>query len=86
MILDSGCTRSFDNKRFTANSAFTADKITVLTAAGERIIVSLAWLEFVTSQGRKIELVGAMEKLTVDCLLGPSSFGQTLSRHNVLDQ
>ena len=86
MIVDSGCTRSLVHKRFTANSAFTGDKITVLTAAGERIIVPLAWVEFVTGQGTHIELVGVMDKLPVDCLLGRSSFGQTLSRQNVLDQ
>lgn len=86
MIVNSGCTRSLVHKRFTANSAFTGDKITVLTAARERMIVPLAWVEFVTGQERHIKLVGVMEKLPFDCLLGCSSFGQTLSCQNVLDQ
>ena len=31
-------------------------------------------------------MVGALDKLTIDCLLGLSSFGKTLSKQNVLDQ
>ena len=31
-------------------------------------------------------MVGALDKLPVDCLLGRSSFGKTLSKQNVLDQ
>ena len=45
-------------------------------------------MEFKSEQGlfRHKELVGVLEKLPVDCLLSRSSFGQTLSKKNVLDQ
>ena len=45
-------------------------------------------MEFKGEQGlfRHKELVGVLEKLPVDCLLSRSSFGQTLSKKNVLDQ
>ena len=66
--------------------SFTGDEITVLTASGERLIVPLAWVQFESDQGEHLELVGVLSKLPVDCLLGRSSFGQTLSRDDVLRQ
>lgn len=60
--------------------------MTVLTAAGERLVIPLAWVEFESEHGRHRELIGALDKLPVDCLLGRSSFGKTLSKQNVLDQ
>ena len=35
---------------------------------------------------KHVELVGVLDKLPVDCLLGRSSFGQTLSKENLLKQ
>ena len=64
----------------------TGNKITVLTAAGERLTVPLANVEFDSNKGKHVELVGVLDKLPVDCLLGRSSFGKTLSRQNILDQ
>ena len=64
----------------------TGDKITVLTAAGERLTVPLAKVEFDSKEGKHVELVGVLDKLPVDCLLGRSSFGKTLSRQSILDQ
>ena len=86
MIIDSGCTRTLVHKRYVSNTAFTGDKITVLTAAGERLTVPLANVEFDSKEGKHVELVGVLDRLPVDCLLGRSSFGRTLSRQSVLDQ
>ena len=59
----------------------------MLTATVERLIVLLAaWVEIESGQGKHAELLGVLDKLPVDCLLGRSSFGQTLSRENVLEQ
>ena len=86
MIVDSGCTRTLVHRRFVNNDFLTGEKMTVLTAAGERLVIPLAWVEFESDHGRHRELVGASDKLPVDCLLGRSSFGKTLSKQNVLDQ
>ena len=86
MVVDSGCTRTLVHKRYVSSTALTGNKITVLTAAGERLTVPLAKVEFNSKQGKHVELVGGLDKLPVDCLLGRSSFGKTLSRQNILDQ
>lgn len=86
MVVDSGCTRTLVHKRYVSSTALTGNKITVLTAAGERLTVPLAKVEFDSKQGKHVELVGVLNKLPVDCLLGRSSFGKTLSRQNILDQ
>lgn len=86
MVVDSGCTRTLVHKRYVSSTALTGNKITVLTAAGERLTVPLAKVEFDSKQGKHVELVGVLDKLPVDCLLGRSSFGKTLSRQNILDQ
>ena len=86
MIVDSGCTRTLVHKRFVSDDSLTGEKMTVLTAAGERLVIPLAWIEFESEHGRHRELVGVLDKLPVDCLLGRSSFGKTLSKQNVLDQ
>ena len=87
MVVDSGCTRTLVHERFMVDKySFTGDEITVLTASGERLIVPLAWVQFESNQGEHLELVGVLSKLPVDCLLGRSSFGQTLSRDDVLRQ
>ena len=44
MVVDSGCTRTLVQKRFVENGALTGDKISVLTATGERLVVPLAWV------------------------------------------
>ena len=72
MIVNTGCTRTLVHKRFVSDDYLTGEKMTVLTAAGERLVVPLAWVEFES------------DKLPVDCLLGRSSFGKTLSKQNVL--
>ena len=60
--------------------------MSVLTATGEHLIVPLAKVEIESGQGKHVELVGVLDKLPVDCLLGRSSFGQTLTKENVLKQ
>ena len=86
MVVDSGCTRTLVHKKYVSRTALTGNKITVLTAAGERLTVPLAKVEFDNKQGKHVELVGVLDKLPVDCLLGRSSFGKTLPRQNSLDQ
>ena len=86
MVVDSGCTRTLVHRKYVNSSALTGDKITVLTAAGERLTVPLAKVEFDSKEGKHVELVGVLDKLPVDCLLGRSSFGKTLSRQNILEQ
>ena len=86
MVVDSGCTRTLINKRFVSDSAFTRDKFTVLTATGERLSVPIVNVEFVSKEGKHVELVGVLDTLPVDCLLGRSSFRKTLSKQDILDQ
>ena len=86
MVADSGCTRTLVHERFVKNGFLTGDKISVLTATVERLIVLLAWFEIESGQRKHAELLGVLDILPVDCLLGRSSFGQTLSRENVLEQ
>ena len=85
MVVDSGCMRTLVHKRFVKNDALTGDKISVLTATGEHLIVPLAWVEIESGQGKHAELVGVLDKLPVDCLPRRSFFRQTLSRENVLE-
>ena len=82
-VVDFGCKRTLVHKRFVNEDRLTGDKI---TAAGEQLIIPLAWVEFESEQGRPTKLVGVLDKLPFDCLLGRSSFGQTLSKKNVLEQ
>ncbi|XP_068684916.1 uncharacterized protein [Montipora foliosa] len=86
MIIDSGCTRTLVHEKFVKNGSLTGEEMSVLTATGERLIVPLAKVEIESGQGKHVELVGVLDKLPVDCLLGRSSFGQTLSKENVLKQ
>ena len=86
MVVDSGCTRTLVHGKYVKDGTFTGDKMSVLSATGERIIVPLAFVEIVSAQGKHVELVGVLDKLPVDCLLGRSSFGRTLSKKNVLEQ
>ena len=86
MIVDSGCTRTLVHEKFVKNGSLTGEEMSVLTATGERLVVPLAKVEIESGQGKHVELVGVLDKLPVDCLLGRSSFGQTLSKENVLKQ
>ena len=52
MVLHSGCTRSLVHKTNVSNTAFTGDKITVLTVVGEHITVPLANIEFDSKEGK----------------------------------
>lgn len=80
MVVDSGCTRTLVCEKFVGKKQETGEKMTVLTADGNRIIVPLAWVVIDSEQGKHKELVGVMENLPVDCLLGRSSYGQTLTQ------
>ena len=52
----------------------------------EQLRENLLQFPFDSKEGKHVELVGVLDKLPVDCLLGRSSFGKTLSRQNILDQ
>ena len=80
MLVDTGCTRTLVHRKFVSKSDETANKITVLTATGERIVIPLAWVEIKVQQGTYKELVGVIENLPVDCLLGRSSYGRVITR------
>jgi transposase InsO family protein len=88
MMIDSGCSKTLIHEKFLnwRKPNLTGENITVLTATGERVTVPLAVVTIESPQGIHKELVGVTAKLPVDCLLGRSSFGQTLSKRNVLDQ
>ncbi|KAK3741200.1 hypothetical protein QZH41_000906 [Actinostola sp. cb2023] len=86
MLIDSGCTNTLVHKKFLNHKKWTGNRITVLTATGERITVPLALLSFESEQGRHEEMVGVTDKLPVDCLLGHSSYGKSLAKQNILDQ
>ena len=86
MVVDSGCTRTLVHKKYVSDSAFTGDKFTVLIATSECPTVPIANVEFVSEEGKHAELVGVLDSLPVDCLLGRSSFEKTLSKQDILDQ
>ena len=86
MIVNSGCTRTLVHDKFVKNGSLTGEEISVLTATGECLTVPLAKVKIESGQGKHVELVGVLDKLPVDCLLSRSSFGQTLSKENVLKQ
>ena len=41
MIVDSGCTKTLVHKRFVSNDFLTGEKMKVLTAAGERLVIQI---------------------------------------------
>ena len=86
MVVDSGYTRTLVHSKYVNSSTLTGDKITVLAAAEEHLTVPLANVEFDGDEGKHVELIGVLGKLPVDCLLGRSYFGKTLSRQNILDR
>ena len=53
MVVDSGCTRTLVHRKYVNSLALTGDKITVLTAAGERLTVPLAKVEFDSKEGKQ---------------------------------
>ena len=63
MVVDSGCTRTLIHKRCDSNSAFTGDKIAVLTATEEPLSVSIANVEFDSKEGKHLELAGVLDTL-----------------------
>ena len=85
MVVDSGCTRTLVHRKFVPVSQDTNEKITIMMANGERVIVPLAKVEVRSKQGTYVELVGVMQNLPVDCLLGRSSYGRTLQRDTLIE-
>ena len=69
MVVDSGCTRTLIHEKFVKNGSLTGEKMSVLTATGERLIVPLAKVEIESGQGKHVELVGVLDKLPVDRLI-----------------
>ena len=81
MLADSGCTRTLVNRRFVHPSKETGHAITVLTANGEKVE---AKVQIKSKSGTHTELVGVLENLPVDCLLGKSSYRKTLRKEDIL--
>ena len=86
MVIDSGCCRTLVHKKFVGKNHYTGELMTVLMANGDRIKVPLAWVEIKSRHGLHRELVGVMHNLPVDCLLGRSSFGLSLTKEDLLKQ
>ena len=72
------------HKRYVSDSLFRGDKFTVLTATGERLSVPIA--NIVRKEGKHVALEGVLDALPVDCVLGGSLIGKTLSKQDILDQ
>ena len=64
----------------------TSESATILTATGERVVIPLAWVEIKVDRGMYNELVGIVDNLPVDCLLGRSSYGRVVCREDLLKQ
>ena len=58
--------------------------MTVLMENGDRMRFTLARVEIKSRHGIHRELVGVVHNLTVDCLLGGSSFGLSLTKEDLL--
>ena len=86
MLVDTGCSRTLVHSKYVGKSNMTAEKMTLLTATGERVVIPLAWVLIKRDGSAFRELVGVAENLPVDCLLGRSSYGKTLTRQHILDQ
>jgi hypothetical protein len=86
MVIDSGCCRTLVHEKFVGNNRYTGELMTVLMANGDRTRVPLAWVEIRSQHGIYKELVGVMHNLPVDCLLGRSSFGLSLTKEDLLKQ
>ena len=56
MVVNSVCTTTLVHEKFVKSSALMGDKISVLTATGERLIVPLAWIGIESGQGKHAEL------------------------------
>ena len=62
MVVDCGCTRTLVHSKYVNSSVLIDDKITVLTAAGERVTFFLANVEFDSKEGKHLELVRVLDK------------------------
>ena len=85
MTIDSGCSRTLVHEKLVGQNGFTGENITVLTANGDRVEVPSAWVTIYSEQGVHRELVGVMKHLSVDCLLGRSSYGKSLVKKQAVD-
>ena len=86
MFIDSGCSRTLVHEKFVHRNQYTGEVMTVLMANGVRNNVPLAWVNIKSQQGNNKELVGVMQNLPFDSLLGRSSFGRTLTKKSLLEQ
>ena len=84
MIIDSGCCRTLVHQKLVGGNHHTGELMTVLMASWDRIEVPLAWVEIKSRHGIHRELVEVMHNLPVDCLLGRSSFGLSLTKEVLL--
>ena len=85
MIIDSGCSRTLVQKKFVDSEGLISEYMTILMGNEERLEVPLAWVNIITARGDHRELVGVMENLPVDCLLGRWSYGRSITKQDLLD-
>lgn len=76
MVVDFGCIRILIYKRYVSDFVFMGDKIIVLMVMGECFLVFIVNVEFVSKEGKYVELVGVLDILFVDCLFGRFFFGK----------
>lgn len=86
MLVDSGCTRTLVHRRFVPKNAETGDFISVLLANGETLETPLAEVKIRGKDQEFAEIVGVVDELPTDCLLGRSSYGRSLTQKEVLRQ
>lgn len=75
MIVDLGCIRILVYEKFVKNGFLIGEEMLVLIVMGECFVVFLVKVEIESGQGKYVELVGVLDKLFVDCLLGRLFFG-----------
>lgn len=86
MLVDSGCSRTLVHRKFLRPQMKTGQFMSVLLANGESLTIPLARVQIESKHGNHEELVGIVDDLPVDCLLGRSSYGRSLTREDLLEQ
>ena len=84
LLVDSGCSRTLVHRMFVQPDSETGQLMSVLLVNGDSITIPLANVDIETKHGVQRELVGVLDDLPVDCLLGRSSFGRSFGREDLL--
>ena len=85
MLVDSGCSRTLVHRKFVSKDMETGQFISVLLADGSALEIPLAKVSIRTGDGKEFnELVGVVDRLPTDCLLGRSSYGKSLTQDDIM--